>query len=80
MTHDLIVDEVRALRDELAREHDYDIDAIFTALRQLEADSGRQHVSLSARRVSEPTGSSAPARAAQRGAAADDRPQAGDRA
>ncbi len=78
MTHDLIVDEVRAFRDELARKHDYDIDAIFTALRQLEADSGRQHVSLSARRVSEPTSSSAPTRAAQHGAA-EDRPRAGDR-
>lgn len=79
MTRDLVVDEVRALRDELARKHDYDIDAIFTALRQMEADSGRQHVSMSARRVSEATGSSATARAAQHGVAVDDRPQAGDR-
>ena len=34
MTQDAIIDEVRALRDELAKEHDYDIDAIFAALRR----------------------------------------------
>jgi hypothetical protein len=78
MTHDLIVDEVRAFRDELARQHGYDIDAIFTALRQLEADSGRQHVSLSARTLSEPTGSNAPVRSAQQGATSDER-RSGDR-
>lgn len=79
MTRDLIVDEVRAFRDELARKHDYDIDAIFTALRKMEADSGRQHVVLSARRVTEKAGSSTLARGGQQGAAAEDCPQAGDR-
>jgi hypothetical protein len=71
MTHDRIVDEVRALRDELAREHGYDIDAIFTALRQLDAASGREHISLPARRVHEPINSNVPAKAAQPGAAPD---------
>lgn len=71
MTQDGVIDEVRALRDELAKEHGYDIDAIFTALRQLEAASGREHVSLPARRVPEPTASNVPAKAAQPGAAPD---------
>jgi hypothetical protein len=70
MTQDAIIDEVRAWRDELAKEHDYDIDAIFSALQQLEAGSGREHVSLPARRVPEPTTSSV-RRAAQPGAAPD---------
>jgi hypothetical protein len=51
MTGDPIVDEVRAARDEIAKEHGYDIDAIFAALRALEATSGREHVSLPARKL-----------------------------
>jgi hypothetical protein len=50
MTPDPIVNEVRALRDEIAREYDYDIDAIFEALRKAEAASGREHVTLEPRR------------------------------
>ena len=33
MTRDAIVDEVRAIRDEIAKAYDYDINAIFAALR-----------------------------------------------
>ena len=46
MTVDPIVEEVRGFRDAIAREHDYDIDAIFEALRKIEIASGRDHVSL----------------------------------
>ncbi len=46
MTVDPVVEEVRQFRDALAREHGYDIDAIFEALRQMEVASGREHVSL----------------------------------
>ncbi len=37
MTRDAIVDEVRAFRDEIAKEFNYDIGAIFAALRKMEA-------------------------------------------
>lgn len=53
MIPDPIVEEVRAIRDEIAKECDYDIDSIFEALRRLETQSSTPHVSLPARRVSE---------------------------
>ena len=46
MNVDPIVDEVRAIRDAIAREHHYDVDAIFTMLRGREAASGTPHVTL----------------------------------
>ena len=46
MTRDAIVEEVRAVRDEIAREYDYDIGAIFAALRKMEAGGRGHHVSL----------------------------------
>jgi hypothetical protein len=54
MTRDPIVEDVRAFRDELAREHDYDIDAIFEALRKMEDASGRDHVSFPPRSAAQP--------------------------
>ena len=54
MIPDPIVEEVRSFRDEIAREHDYDIDAIFEELRRLEAASSREHVSLAPRRTAQP--------------------------
>lgn len=66
MTRDPIVEEVRAARDALARKHEYDIDAIFAALRDSEAKDGKQVVRLPAR----PVGEAAKA-AARPGAAAD---------
>jgi hypothetical protein len=45
MKRDPIVDDVRAIRDAIAREHNYDLDAIFRMLRDAEARSGRGHVS-----------------------------------
>jgi hypothetical protein len=66
MTPDPIVEEVRAIRDEIAKECGYDIDAIFRMLQRLDAASAARHVSLPARPVerSEPHD-----RALERGAA-----------
>jgi hypothetical protein len=53
MIHDTVIDEVRALRDEIAKEHDYDINAIFEALRETERSSTAHHVTLEPRRTAE---------------------------
>ncbi|XXY51182.1 hypothetical protein WME91_08560 [Sorangium sp. So ce269] len=49
MKPDPVVDEVRAIRDAMASEHGYDIDAIFEALRRLEESSERPAIPLIAR-------------------------------
>ena len=49
MDTDLIVDEVRAVRDEFAREHGYDIDAMVRALQEQSAKHGRQLITLQPR-------------------------------
>jgi len=54
MSDDSIVDEVRAIRDEIAKECGYDIDTIFQHLRSVAATTSAPHVSLSPRRVTEP--------------------------
>ncbi len=54
MIPDPIVEEVRAIRDEIAKECGYDVDAIFQHLRRIEATSSAPHVSLSPRRLAEP--------------------------
>ncbi len=51
MTRDSIIDEVRANRDALAREYDYDIDRIFAFFRDMEKRSGAEQVTLPPRRV-----------------------------
>jgi hypothetical protein len=51
MARDPIVEEVRRIRDALAKEHGYDIKAIVRALQQQEAASGRQLVPLPPRRL-----------------------------
>ena len=51
MIRDTVVDEVRAIRDEIAKEHDYDIHEIFKAFRHMETTSGRAHVAFAARRT-----------------------------
>ncbi len=51
MTKDPIVEEVRTIREEIARENNNDLPAIFAALRKLEAESNRLHVTLEPRRV-----------------------------
>ena len=48
MSRDPILDEVRTIREGIAKEHDYDLDSIFEMLRQSAASSGRAHVDPSA--------------------------------
>jgi hypothetical protein len=51
MDTDLIVEEVRAVRDEFARQHDYDIDEMVRALQEESAKHGRQLITLPPRPV-----------------------------
>ena len=46
MSRDPVIDDVRAIRDAIAREHNYDLDSIFRMLREREMASGRSHVTL----------------------------------
>jgi len=48
MIRNSILDEVRSIREAIAREHDYDVAAIFEMFRQYAAKSDREHVDLSA--------------------------------
>jgi hypothetical protein len=54
MIRDALVEEVRAVRDEIAKEHNYDIGSIFAALRKMEATSSGHHVSLAPRAIADP--------------------------
>lgn len=45
MSKDPIIDEVRAVRDAIAKEHEYSVESIFRMLREAEKKSGREHVS-----------------------------------
>jgi hypothetical protein len=54
MSPDPIVEEVRVIRDQIAKECGYDIDTIFQRLRSVEAAGPARHVSLSPRRTPEP--------------------------
>jgi len=51
MTPDPIVEEVRAVRDAFAKEHDYDVARIFEALRVMGVESGEPRVTLPPRPV-----------------------------
>ncbi len=51
---DPIVDQVRKARDAHAAKFGYDIQAIFKAVRQQQAATGREYVRYSARRLSPP--------------------------
>lgn len=51
MSRDPIIDDVRAIRDAIAKEHNYDLDSIFQMLRARETASGRSHVTLPPRPV-----------------------------
>ena len=46
---DSIIDEVRAIRDSIAEQYDYDIAKIAEGIRQRQATSGRTYVRLSPR-------------------------------
>ena len=49
---DEIIDEVRALRDALAAEYDYDLERLFEAAKRWEAASGRPQVAPSPKKLS----------------------------
>jgi len=66
MIRDAILEEVRAIREGIAKEHDYDVAAIFEMLRQTAASSERKHVDLSV------TTTSAPPKATQQAVATDE--------
>ncbi len=70
MMPDPIVDEVRAIRDAIAKEHGYDIDAIFEAFRRMEETSGRPHVTPPTRKAPSSHDSTITEEAAQQGIAA----------
>ncbi|WP_437756971.1 hypothetical protein [Sorangium sp. So ce1389] len=48
---DSVIDEVRAARDAIAKEYEYDIDRLAEALNAREANSGRKVVRLPPREV-----------------------------
>jgi len=61
MKEDPIVAEVRQVREQLARQHNYDLHAIFEELRQKQASLGARLVRLSRKPSPEPAaGDSAP--------------------
>ena len=64
MSRDPIVDEVRAIREVIAREHNYDLDSIFRMLRRYES-SESTHVKLSPKRLRIREKHSKPVKAAQ---------------
>ncbi len=51
MKEDPIVAEVRAAREAFAAKHNYDIDAMFAALKARENEDGRKRVSFPPRRL-----------------------------
>ncbi len=51
MPRDLIVEEVRAIREAFAKEHGYSVKAIVRALQKEQAESGRRLVSLAPKRL-----------------------------
>ena len=52
MARDPIVEEVRAIRDAIAKEHGYDLKTYMRAMQQEAAKSGRKLVTLPPRRIS----------------------------
>ncbi len=50
MWRDPIVEEVRAIRDDYAKQFDYDIDAIYRDLKKQEAKSNHEFISLPPKR------------------------------
>ena len=64
MIKDPIVEEVRAVRDSIARKYGYDIHKIVQAIREMEQHSGREYVTLPPRRVTQRLKKSATSKAA----------------
>lgn len=69
MSRDPIIDEVRTIRDDIAREHNYDLNSIFRMLRRHES-RGSPHVKFSPKRLRLGEGHPRPTEAAQHGVAA----------
>ncbi|HRI68877.1 MAG TPA: hypothetical protein PK156_31825 [Polyangium sp.] len=46
---DTIIDEIRAIRDSIAKQHDYDISKIAESIRQEQETCGRTYVRLAPR-------------------------------
>jgi len=53
MAQDPILEEIRTIRDEFAKEHGYDVKAIVAALQREEVESGLQVISLPPKRILE---------------------------
>ncbi|AFZ07655.1 hypothetical protein Osc7112_3272 [Oscillatoria nigro-viridis PCC 7112] len=51
MLQDEIVEEIHKIREEYAKSFNYDLDAIFADLQKKQAESGREVVKLSPKRV-----------------------------
>lgn len=51
MWKDSVVEEIRAIRDDYARQFDYDVEAICCDLRAQEAHCGHEVVSLPSKRI-----------------------------
>jgi hypothetical protein len=51
MIKDPVVEEVRQLRDEYAKQFNYDLEAIYRDLKAQEKESGQKYVSLPPRRL-----------------------------
>jgi hypothetical protein len=51
MWKDPVVEEVRAIRDAYAKQFKYDLEAIYCDLKEQEAQSGREVVSLPPKRI-----------------------------
>jgi len=54
MWRDSIVEEVRAMRDSYAKKFNYDLDAIYHDLKELETKSGRAFILLPPKRFTLP--------------------------
>ena len=50
---DSVIAEVRAVRDGIAAQFNYDVGAIFERIREMQDESGREYVSYPARRIVE---------------------------
>lgn len=66
MIRDPILEEIRAVREGIAKEHDYDLNSIFEMFRQNAASSSSAHVNLT------PSVDAHKVMAAQLGVAADE--------
>jgi hypothetical protein len=76
MERDLIIEEIHAIREAFAKDHDYDLAAMWRTLVRHQQESGRRVVSFAPRRLSTDALSPAPGSStAQQGNAADE-PQA----